>query len=156
MNIVDEIKNKMNTGNSFCLQVEISRVVTPCSDLGYRCFGGPSCLHIQGQVEAEAARSFETSVLYHIIIQRHNTKQWDLNLHRRKNLKYRIVYLLLENGVFTVFIPSEESTCLRTQFWWEYWDLRNKVKLDGSTCRATGFMRCSPELLISGRHGQGI
>jgi len=33
------------------IQVAVFWVVTPCSVVvGYRCFGGPCCLHLQGEV----------------------------------------------------------------------------------------------------------
>jgi hypothetical protein len=53
------------------LQVEVFRVVTPRSVVvGYQCFGGPFCLHLQ------------------VITRRHNPEELDLNLHHRENLTY--------------------------------------------------------------------
>jgi len=39
----------------------------------------------------EAACPSETLVSYHIITWRHNTEDYDLNIHRRENFKSRIV-----------------------------------------------------------------
>jgi hypothetical protein len=54
-------------------QIVIFRILKSRSDMvGYQCFGGPYCLHLQGEVEMEAARSSETLVSYHITTWRHN------------------------------------------------------------------------------------
>jgi hypothetical protein len=55
-------------------------VLIPCSDMvGYHCFGGPCCLHLQIEVKREAAWSSEMLVLYHITAWCHNPE--DLNLY---------------------------------------------------------------------------
>jgi hypothetical protein len=41
------------------------------------------------RVKMEAAKSLETLVSYHIIIQRHNREVHDMNLHPRENLESR-------------------------------------------------------------------
>jgi len=49
--------------------MEVFWAVTPCSVAGYQCFGGPCCLHLQG----------ETLVSYHNITRRHNPEHLDMN-----------------------------------------------------------------------------
>jgi hypothetical protein len=56
-------------------------VVTPCSDVGrYQRFGGPCCIHLQGEVKMEAAKSSETLVSYHTITWRHKPEDHDLKV----------------------------------------------------------------------------
>jgi hypothetical protein len=61
------------------IQVIDIRVVMPYSDMvGYQHFGGPSCLHLQGEVKMEAAGSSKSSISYHIIAWHHNPEDHDL------------------------------------------------------------------------------
>jgi len=52
------------------IQVQVFWVVMPCSvAVRYRCFGGPCCFHLGGEVKMSEARSRETFG----IVQRHYT-----------------------------------------------------------------------------------
>jgi hypothetical protein len=54
--------------------------VTLCSiAVGYRRFGGPCCLHLQGKVKMEAARSSETVISYLHATRHHNPEDHGLN-----------------------------------------------------------------------------
>jgi len=54
-------------------------------------FGGPSCLHLQDEVELEAARTSEM-VSYHITAHCHNLEDHSMNLHCCENLMSLISY----------------------------------------------------------------
>jgi hypothetical protein len=46
-----EICTTFRLDNDCCAQAEVFCVVTPCSVVvGYKCFKGPCCLHLQGEV----------------------------------------------------------------------------------------------------------
>jgi hypothetical protein len=50
------------------IQDEVFRMVTLCSNVvGYQRFGGPCCLHLQGEVKIETVRYSKTLLSYHII-----------------------------------------------------------------------------------------
>jgi len=69
---------------SVMIQVEVLWVVPPCDVVvGYRRFGEPCYLHIQGEVKINAAWISETSVSYHNITRRQNPGELDLKSHRR-------------------------------------------------------------------------
>jgi hypothetical protein len=54
-------------------------VVTPYSfAVGYQRFGGPCCLHLQGEMKMEVERSFKTLVSYRNITLCHNPQDLDL------------------------------------------------------------------------------
>jgi hypothetical protein len=60
------------------IQVEVLWVVPPCDVVvGYRRFGEPCYLHIQGEVKINAAWISETSVSYHNITRRQNPGELD-------------------------------------------------------------------------------
>jgi len=72
--------------------------MTLCSDVGgYQCFGGPCCLHLQG----EAAQPSETLTSYHISMQCCNPEDLDMNFpHLVFNLHDpNSVMTLLESSV---------------------------------------------------------
>jgi hypothetical protein len=88
--------------NSF--RVEVFWVVTPCGGVvGYQCFGGTCCLHLHGGVsslhfpsfhsEDGGSMSSETLVFHHNITRGLNAEDLDLNLHRREDLKFRVLGL---------------------------------------------------------------
>jgi hypothetical protein len=61
------------------LQVMIFWVVTPCSDVvGCQRFGGPCCLHLQGEGRMNAARPSDNLVSYHITTQCRNPEDHDV------------------------------------------------------------------------------
>jgi hypothetical protein len=61
--------------------VEILQAVTPCSVLvGYQRFGGPLCLHLQGEVKIEAIRSSEALVSCSSITRSQNPEDLDFSL----------------------------------------------------------------------------
>jgi len=63
-------------------QIEVSRVVTPCSVVvGNQRFGGHYCLHLQGEV---TARTPETLISYHNTARRYNPEDLDLILLKCK------------------------------------------------------------------------
>jgi hypothetical protein len=67
-------------------QVEASCVLTPCSVVvGYVCFEGSCCLHLQGEYGGR------TGLLY-ITTRRNIPKGFDLNLHRFQNLKSQQIF----------------------------------------------------------------
>jgi hypothetical protein len=72
------------------IQVQFFWVVTPCSVVvGYQRFGGPCCLHLQGEVTMEAAEYSETLTSY-ITTQRYNSQDHVLGLrHDRSRYKWR-------------------------------------------------------------------
>jgi len=75
------MKNRKHTKKSV-FQVAVFWVVTPCSHvLGYQRFGGPCCLHLQGEV-----------VCNHETTRRHKPEDCDLNLHRCESLTYHDIY----------------------------------------------------------------
>jgi hypothetical protein len=64
------------------IQVEVFWVVTPCNvAVGYQCFGGSCCFHLEGEVEAVG--SPEMFLSYHVTTYHDNPE--DLNF---KLLKY--------------------------------------------------------------------
>jgi hypothetical protein len=104
---------------------------TACSDVvGYQCFGGPCCLHLQGDInyarrrayiytwsafihftlKMKAAKSSEMLVSYHSTIRRHNPEDLDLNPHRCVNLKPRLNLL-----PFALILTSYSSSKTRLQ-----------------------------------------
>jgi len=71
------------------VQVEGFWVVMPCSVVvGYQHFGGPYCFHLQG----EAARISDTLFSFRNTTRRHNPETLDLNLHRRGNSNFALIW----------------------------------------------------------------
>jgi hypothetical protein len=59
--IICRSTSKIQVLKALKIEVEVFRIVTPCSvAVGYDHFGGPCCLHVQN----EAARSWERLVSY--------------------------------------------------------------------------------------------
>jgi hypothetical protein len=83
---------KKGSSEAYLFQVEVFWVVTPCYVVvGYQRFGGPCCLHLQGDVIGGEERNCIDTGLY---LQGSTTqKTSELNFHRRENLKSNIRYL---------------------------------------------------------------
>jgi len=62
-------------------EVEVLWVVTPCSVVGYRRFGGPCCLHLY--LDGHLERWYPTTTLHPVTTQKNSA----LKHHRRENLK---------------------------------------------------------------------
>jgi hypothetical protein len=67
------------------IHVKVFWVVKPCSGgVGYQCFGGPCCIHLQGEVKT-GSKVPNCNTTWH-----HNPEDSDLNLYCCKNLKSHI------------------------------------------------------------------
>jgi len=76
------------------IQVVALWLVTPCSvAIRYDRFGGPCCLHLQGEVTINAARSSETLLSYRNTTWHHNLE--DVNL-----------YLFIIGGICLYYEPN--------------------------------------------------
>jgi len=63
------------------IEVVVFRVLAPCNDVvGYQCFGGPCCLHLQGEVNIEIMVSYCITTCY-CIPEGHNMKGHSRRLH---------------------------------------------------------------------------
>jgi hypothetical protein len=82
------------------VRVEVFWVMTPSTVVvGYQCFGGSCCLHVNFTLKTEATQPSETLVTYNIATLCHKPEDHGFNLHRRGNLKSRNVYLDFLNAV---------------------------------------------------------
>jgi hypothetical protein len=71
-------------------------VVAPCSVVETdQSFKGPCCLHHQGALMMEAARTSATSVNFYQTTRRYNPEDSHLRTHRRENLKSSIIIIII-------------------------------------------------------------
>jgi hypothetical protein len=86
--------------------VQVFRVVTPCSVLvGYQCFIGPCCLHLQDEVKMEAAWTSEMPVSHHDFTQHYGPE--DLDLKPFYSVTICSVILLVQKCNFCCHVTSD-------------------------------------------------
>jgi hypothetical protein len=64
------------------VQGEVFCTVMPCNAVvGYQCFRGPCCLHLQSEVKKKATWTSEMLVSYHSTTWHHNPEDLDMKVH---------------------------------------------------------------------------